>query len=186
MNDLRLRVPVPLPGTGVSQGGTVVLCDTSSSMGLSASGPGVTGGRTRIELLREALKGLLESYRFIAFDTLAREVPGPNHLPEPAGTTDLASALTYAVPMRPSRVVVISDGEPDSPDEAIAAARALSGTIDTVFCGPDDHGEARAFLKRLARLGGGRSLWSSLEGGANSRLAADVRRLLALPPPGGG
>ena len=68
--------------------------------------------------------------------------------------------------------------------EGNATGRILSIRLSVVGLKSDRDG--MAFLKRLARLGGGRSLWSSLEGGANSRLAADVRRLLALPPPGGG
>ena len=74
------------------------------------------------------------------------------------------------------RVIVISDGDPDSQEAAIEEARALKGAgavISTVYTGPD-HGQGKAFLNRLASVGGGELAEATLV----KALADSVQKLL--------
>lgn len=129
--------------------GVVVLADVSASMGDRA------GSRRRIDVLREALVGAPPA-RLIAFASEPIEIDEPARLPAPAGGTALHLALDLAATLRPVRTLVISDGEPDSEDLALEAAERVPGTIDVIYCGPEENQRARDFLARLARAGAGR------------------------------
>jgi hypothetical protein len=170
-----------LPATGVvsdqqkrnDAAGTssVVLADTSSSMNDLAD-----GGRRRIDVLRDALVGIVYD-QLIAFSAGAEAVPGPSHLPEPMGNTALHLALDEASRFRPATTLVVSDGEPDNEELALTAARRLSGRIDVIFCGPERNVRARAFLMRLAAVGGGIFVHCDINANA-LRLAPVIRGLL--------
>jgi hypothetical protein len=129
--------------------GQVVILDVSSSMAEPA------GARTKIEILRDALVDLPPA-RLLAFSSTAQEIASAADLPLPSGGTALHLALDLAAAWRPARSLVISDGRPDSEPAALASADRLPGTIDVLYCGPDDDLQAKAFLRRLARLGAGR------------------------------
>jgi hypothetical protein len=110
---------------------------------------------------------------------LAR-ILGP--LPEPEGGTNLAGALIHIRPLRPRRVIVISDGEPNDPEAALAAARALATHVASYFCGDENNFAAIAFLRALS--------WCSADGVGQARvadlrhperLAAELRLLLTGP-----
>lgn len=130
--------------------GQVVLADVSASM----AGP-ATGEDRRIEVLRRALSGVAVA-RIVAFSDAPREVYEAASLPAPGGGTALHLALDFAARLSPGRTLVVSDGEPDSEEEALAAVDRVPGVIDVVYCGPAGNFRAQAFLARLARAGGGR------------------------------
>lgn len=157
----------------------VLLCDTSSSMAEAA------GDRTKYDHLQEAadsLRQALPSAVIIAFSTTA--APAPGALPRPSGSTALDLGLQEAARYRPARTIVISDGEPNSEDAALAAAAVLPGRIDVIYCGRDNNARALAFMRRLAAAGAGTVVVRDLVRLGTSSLPQDVRRL-ALPPAGG-
>jgi hypothetical protein len=85
-------------------------------------------------------------------------------LPEPDGGTalDLALAHVKELSPRPTRLIVLCDGQPDNPMAALAAARGLKPIpIDAYYCGHDGNSEAIRFMQELAAAGG--------EGGSSGR-----------------
>jgi hypothetical protein len=92
-------------------------------------------------------------------------------------------ALEYLLPSRLQRVIVISDGEPDDPQAAITAARALRCVISTYFCGDERNRAAMAFLRTLAlcsRGGVGPARLGDLR--QPVKLAGELRLLLLNGP----
>lgn len=92
------------------------------------------GARRKIDILGDVLRPLLieqPGVSVIAFHSYAEVLVGLESgrlvLPEPAGSTALHLALEAVAAQQPKRdrVVVLSDGEPDSEGAALAAARAL-------------------------------------------------------------
>lgn len=133
--------------------GTVLLCDTSSSMSYRDT---VTG-RRRIDHLAEILSALLSEVRVQAvytFDTYVREMK-ENELPEPSGGTALHLGLQGVSKLRPAKVIVICDGAVNDPAGALAAGRQLGCVIDAYYVGPDYDSSALRFMQELARSTGG-------------------------------
>jgi hypothetical protein len=160
--------------------GVVILADTSSSMAESA------GGRLKSQILLEALDQVwpdLPGAHLISFDSVTRDVDAPAYLPSPSGGTALHLGLAAAVAHRPAKTLVITDGRPDSEDEALAAADRLCGIIDVIYCGPDGDLTAIAFLRRLARSGGGQCYVRDVVRMARPQLGPVVRTVLGLPGP---
>ena len=163
--------------------GTVILLDTSSSMALPV------GNRRRADVLADILKALPAgaAIRRVSFNSIVTEVAGKEAWPEPGGGTALASALTFAAGLRPARVIVISDGEPDNAEAALAVARDLGAGgchIETYFCGDERAHEATAFLRALA--------WCSHDGFGRTAVAdlsrpelleGELRLALRYEPP---
>lgn len=137
---------------------SVLLCDTSASMGDSDT----RGGRRRIDHLAEILADVLRRVRvrsLMTFDDWVREIPlGQSmDLPAPSGSTALHLALDAVGDMvpRPAELVLITDGEPNSEDWAleIAERRLKRVVITAYYVGPEGDYAAMAFLSRLARCG---------------------------------
>lgn len=133
---------------------------------------------SKYEHLKLALSDVLRHHpkiRIIAFSYMAKEVT-PDLLPHPCGGTDLAGALTYAAKFTPRKTVVISDGLPDDERAALEAAQTLTGSIDTIYCGPDGH-PALDFLRQLSRDTGGTSVqWDGYR-----EISTMIRGLLPAP-----
>jgi hypothetical protein len=163
----------------------VALVDTSGSMAQRE------GSRRRIDLLTDVLQQVLTAdptLRVITFGSVPEELtgtePGRNlQLPEPCGSTALHLALEYVAqgPL-PIRLVVISDGSPDDPQAALAAAKALAPVIiDAYYVGPDDDRAAIGFMRALS-LAGGRPGVAGLRSLARPEaLAAEIRLRLGGP-----
>lgn len=153
----------------------IILVDTSSSMGQHDS----RGGKSRYDVACEELK------------TLQANLPGklallsfsddtifcPNGIPfNYNGMTDLTRALKFAKMgdlASGMRFIIISDGEPNSEEEALAVAKTYKNKIDTVYVGPEG-GDGQAFLKRLAKVSGGQTVTADRV----KELAANVQKLL--------
>lgn len=137
----------------------VVLADCSGSMS------DVIGSSDlhKIDHLRIAITDLMKAHPkivLIAFGSYAKILRGPEELPDwfhLMGSTALTEAIEMAVPMRPRRTVIISDGCPNNQDSSAAAIEELTGRVDTVYCGPDGH-PAITFLQSLARKGAGQHM----------------------------
>jgi len=158
---------------------TVVLCDVSSSMSERA------GSGRKIDHLREAVAAVwpIENGRLYVFSSHVEGASDPSQISEPSGGTALHLALITAEGLRPWRTLVISDGRPDDEAAALAAAERLTGTIDVIYCGPDDDARGIEFMRRLARTGCGRLIVRDLVKMSSPSLTADVRQILALPAP---
>jgi uncharacterized protein with von Willebrand factor type A (vWA) domain len=153
----------------------IVLIDQSGSMGAKDA----PGGLTRFDAADEELMRLQKAHpgqvAVISFSTNVQFNPGG--LPNREGmTTDMAKALDFArIADGASRIVLISDGEPDSESATLEAARKYRHPIHTIYIGPEDsHG--RAFLSRLASATGGRIFESAAPG----LLAEGVTSILQL------
>ena len=158
----------------------VLVVDVSSSMDTKDAGNferRVDVARREVAKLQKRMPGRLA---LVPFDHDAGWNPS-GALPEPAGSTNVAGALAYVRELLGPgadgiKVVVVSDGEPDSPEAAIEEARALraaGAVISTVYCGPD-HGYGKGFLNRLASVGGGELAEAALV----KALADAVQKLL--------
>lgn len=155
---------------------TVIVCDCSSSMDNADS----RGGRRRIDVAREELARLQAErpgkLALVCFGDHAQVMPG-GVPPEPDGSTNLVAALKLAHKWDRLGIafVVLSDGYPDEPNEAIKQAKQFASPISTVHCGPEDDKKGRDFLRRLAAAAGGQHTTAALV----LNLADAVRPLLA-------
>jgi len=155
----------------------VVLCDVSDSM-MDEIG---SLGLRKYEQLRIALEDAVRAdpmLRIIVFGTTAKQVGCAAEVPQPGGSTNLHAALQIAAEMKPRRTIIISDGMPNSQHLATEVAEDfLTGSIDTIYCGPEGH-PGCDYLHSLARLGGGRGVvWEGRES-----LAPVLHQLLLAPP----
>jgi hypothetical protein len=143
--------------------GAVLLCDTSASMGWQDTWT----GKRRIDHLAEVLAYVLSKTKvqvLCSFNSIVREhkLTTSVSLEEPQGGTDLALALRWCrneVAPEPEQLLILSDGQPNDPDNAIRAMRMLMAAwgkppVHCYFCGDDNDAPAKAFLASLAALGG--------------------------------
>ena len=153
----------------------VAVCDVSDSMRDSIGSLGMN----KHQQLKVALEDTLLSFpdlRIIAFSSTAQQIRDAKELPEPNGSTNLQRALQLAQELKPRKTIILSDGLPDSTTLATEAAENLTGAIDTIYCGPEQHPGAE-FLHGLSRLSGGRGV--TWEGRA--QLAETFRLLIEAP-----
>ena len=153
--------------TDVTQGGDValtlmdaklvVICDRSASMEEGDAG----GGKARYVVEDEVVTKLQGKYPgqivLISFNDMAF-IALDGRLPFPSGGTDMANAISMAVPLVESglRAVLISDGEPNpsTEDRIFHEAKRMNGKLDTIFVGKE-HSKGDKFLKKLAQTAGG-------------------------------
>lgn len=130
----------------------VLLLDTSGSMSSQADTP----NERRID----ALRGVVSTLRLkqLAFKQLIfnSDFMWSDIIPEPTGGTNLAGALDFVGQIKPEHLIVVSDGEPDSQEAAMLAAKKLACKIDVFYVGPKGL-PGEAFLKQLATSTGGTS-----------------------------
>lgn len=152
----------------------ILVIDMSGSMA-SHDAP---GGRTRYDAaeaeLRDLQNALPGKVAVVAFSDDAQFCPS-GIPPRLGGGTDMERALRFVHPADGvARILLISDGEPNSAEGALSAARSFRHRIDTIYIGPEERGHGRAFLERLASATGGQSLQSAAPG----LLQNEARRLL--------
>lgn len=154
----------------------VILVDTSGSMSANDS----RGGRTRYDVACEELATLQSSMpgkiALINFSSFPQFEPSgkPQFL---CGGTDLASALRFArvADVPGMRFILISDGQPDGPDEALHEARQYTNRIDVIYVGPENLPSGQDFLAQLARVSGGQAITADRA----RELGSGIRALLA-------
>lgn len=101
-------------------GQVIILADISASMSEAAP-----GGQRKIDVLREAVsaaRAQRASARLFAFSRKTREVES---VPEPEANTGLAEALEHVRKIDPGVTLVISDGQPDHPAEALKDRKSV-------------------------------------------------------------
>jgi len=163
--------------------GAVLLCDTSASMGWQDTWT----GKRRIDHLAEVLAYVLSKTKvqvLCSFNSIVREhkLTTSVSLEEPSGGTDLALALRWCrneVAPEPEQLLILSDGQPNDPDNAIRAMRMLMAAwgkppVHCYFCGDDNDTPAKAFLASLSAMGGPGSSMDSFNLATPKRLAADL------------
>ena len=136
----------------------VVLIDVSGSM---ASYDNST--KTRYERACESLRNLQQSLEgkiaVVRFSSdVAFEPAGiPNFI---SGGTNLAKGLQFvkAADVPGIRFIVISDGTPDNPQQALSIAKTFKNKIDAIFVGNELDSGAIAFMNDLARASGGKQV----------------------------
>ena len=129
-----------------AQEGIVFLLDVSGSMS------DIVEHKPKISHLREVMQEY-QSNRKVSFSGYVWE----NQIPEPQSNTDMALGFRHmqTVMPKPTAIVLISDGLPDSPESAIQEALALHIPVNIIYIG-EKGDEGEAFMKKLASLTGGR------------------------------
>lgn len=155
---------------------SIILLDTSGSMAETIE----SGGR-KIDVLRQALnRPLFQNEVALAFHSISHQLKSLQDIPEPAGGTALHFALSQASSYNPKATLVISDGQPDDPEQALAEAGKLSGIINTLYIGSDRDKQAIAFMRQLARIGCGRAANCDISNPQNQLLLSGrIQNLLA-------
>lgn len=129
----------------------VLAIDRSGSMASSADTP----GERRIDALRGVVNNLRSrgmGFRMLAFDDT---FIWTDVVPEPAGGTDMGGALEFCGRINPEHVIIVSDGQPNSQEHALCAAKALRCKVDVFYVGPSSDTQAKEFLESLANATGG-------------------------------
>jgi hypothetical protein len=92
------------------------------------------------------------------------------------GGTALDKALKFAkiADVPGMRFIVISDGEPDSQQDALAVAKTYKNQLDVIYVGPEDYPAGREFLTRLAQASGGQAITADRA----KELAKSIEKLL--------
>jgi len=133
----------------------IAVVDVSGSMAVHDA----RDGQSRYDVALQELATLQRrnpgEVAVLAFSSKVEFIPGG--VPPLFGKgTDLAGALRFAkMADAPGlRFVVISDGQPNDEQTALAAARAIKARIDVVYVGPEG-GAGSQFLAQLANTGRG-------------------------------
>lgn len=153
----------------------IVLIDQSGSM-VTRDAP---GGKSRFDAADGELMQLQRAHpgkvAVISFSSKVEFNPGG--IPNREGArTDMAAALNFIhMADGVARIVLISDGEPDSEGATLKAAARFRSPLHTIYIGPEG-GRGEAFLARLAAATGGQTI----TGAAPGLLATGVDQLLRL------
>ncbi len=131
---------------------SMLLVDVSGSMGET-----IASGARKIDALRDVVSTLRETHPvpIAAFGLNAKPaVAFVEKIPDPSGMTPLDEGIDFSRQARATHIIVVTDGQPDDQDAALAAAKRFGGTIDVFFIG-DENGYGAEFCRELARVSGG-------------------------------
>ena len=136
----------------------VVLIDVSGSMSSYDN-----YDKSRYERACESLRNLQNSLEGkIAVVRFSHDVAfEPAGVPAfTGGGTDLKKGLQFikAADVPGIRFIVISDGTPDNPQQALSIAKTFKNKIDVIFVGNELDSGAIAFMNDLARVSGGKQV----------------------------
>ena len=150
----------------------IALVDISGSMAMRDG----RDGKSRWEIANEHLTRLQSFYQgkiaLIEFASITMFKPD-GILSPPNGSTNLTDALQFAKMADGCgiKIVVVSDGMPDNPYEAIYQAQKYKSKIDVIYCGDENDREGgRAFLQKLASATGGQFFKSDSTGSIESEI----------------
>ena len=144
----------------------VVVVDMSGSMGAHDAPNGLTRYDAAEKELRQIQSQMPGKIAVVAFSD--EVVFCPSGVPPRLGSgTRMSAALRFVKPADGvAKIILISDGQPNSERDTLAVARGFKHKIDTVYIGPEEGWMAggRAFLERLAAATGGQSMKSAAPG----------------------
>lgn len=155
-----------------------LLLDCSGSM----ADPIGSLGMSKYDHLIVAVKDVTKSMpglRIVCFGSRVREIDDISEMPGPNdGGTDLAAALRALKKHKPRKAIIISDGLPTNREgDCEKAADSITGQIEAIYCGPDNH-PAVLWLQSLCRATGGRAVtWDG-----RAELGGTMRQLLIGGP----
>jgi Mg-chelatase subunit ChlD len=156
-----------------------VIVDVSGSMEAKDAGESRSRWQAAGAEMRTLQAEMPGEIAVIAFSDRVQFVPS-GVLPrvgELGGGTGMARALDFVreigLDTEGVRVVLVSDGAPNSREATLATARKFTQRIDTIFVGPEG-GRGAEFLAQLAAASGGVAATASLV----KELAATTRLLL--------
>jgi len=141
----------------------LVMVDVSGSMSAHDAGNGKTRFDAAVEQLGRLQRENPGEIGVCCFSSSAEFCPGGVPVFS-GGTTDMAGALGM-LKMAVNcgvKLILISDGEPDDQEKALAAAAKFSSRIDTIFVG-EETSSGREFLRRLSNATGGVSIVNKTE-----------------------
>jgi len=137
----------------------VIIVDTSGSMATRDSRAGASRYDVAMEELRALQTRLPGKLAVIAFSDRASFCPSGIATYMGSGTA-LHDALKFSkiADVDGMQFILISDGQPDSPEKALAIARTYKNKINVIYVGPEDNPQGRDFLTRLASVTGGQTV----------------------------
>ena len=147
----------------------ILVVDMSGSMAANDAPGGISRYEAAEKELRQLQSSMPGKVAVVAFSSTVQFCPG-GIPPRLGGGTDMAGALRFVQPADGcAKIVLISDGQPDSESATLAVAREFEHRIDTVYIGPESgfgsYGPAgRAFLEKLAAATGGKAMKSAAPG----------------------
>jgi Mg-chelatase subunit ChlD len=135
----------------------VAIVDTSGSMSMEDAPQGLSRYAVAVRELAALQQRNDGQVAVIAFSDEVQFVPG-GVPPYMGAGTDLTKALAFArIADVPGMVfVVISDGMPNSAEEALAEAAKFTNVIHTIYVGPEYAAIGSDFLLRLSAASGGK------------------------------
>jgi hypothetical protein len=128
----------------------VQIFDTSGSMGSK-----LEDGTLKIDILANIFAQLPYCLTNFRFGSDVKRIEYSSKLIA-SGSTNLALALQTIEPLRPNKLLIVSDGAPDSIPDSFAAAARLKCQISCFYIGLDCDRAAKEFLQKLATDYGGR------------------------------
>ena len=149
----------------------VLILDVSGSMAEHCE-----PGRRKIDALRGVVAGLRQQGLKFKQLVFSSQPQLSDHIPEPDGSTALHLALDAAAGLKPRKIVLVTDGQPDSEPLALEAAKRLGVKIDVFYVGPHNP-HAEDFLRQLAKMAGGQYGQTNLATGA-PQLRSEIAGLL--------
>ena len=146
----------------------VVLVDTSASMGNNDAPGSISRYQAacgQLETIQGDSPGKVAVISFSSWPAFC-----PNGTPDNLnGGTNMVDALKFVKPVdgTDTKIVLVSDGEPDDyfsgGADTLAVARTFQTPIDVIYIGPEG-GRGYQFLQQLAKLTGGKSFKSEAPG----------------------
>lgn len=154
-----------------------VMVDVSGSMDQGDAGNDKTRYDVACEQLEKLQNGKPGEIAVGAFSNNANFCPSGIPIRQ-SGMTNMAAALKMMLTADNTdiRLVLISDGEPDSESATLKVAAKFKSKIDTIFVGSET-GYGRDFLKRLAASTGGVSAVNEIS--QLNLLSENITRLIA-------
>lgn len=136
----------------------ILMLDISASM----QGTDTPNGQSRYTVACDEMRRLQRQIpgklALVEWATGHAFCPGGVPSPPDGWSTNMAGVLDFvkAADDTGIKLILISDGEPDSEQETLAVARTFKSKIDTIYIGPEG-GRGADFLRRLADATGGRA-----------------------------
>jgi Mg-chelatase subunit ChlD len=136
----------------------IILVDSSGSMDAHDSRGGQSRFQVALDELTRLQADLPGKLAVVGFSSTVRFAP--DGLPVfKGGGTNLSAALRFVAPADGTvRFIVVSDGQPDSPQECLQIVSSWRSRIDTVYVGPESERSGALFLEQLARAAGGKAV----------------------------